>query len=70
MEQLGLKGSSRDLQLNCAISYLFYLYLMLHTCAARFDVRGQGLSLLSLLQLTSEQGWILANTVAVSFPQK
>ena len=38
MEQLGLKDSSRDLQVNCAISYLFYLYLMLHICAARFDV--------------------------------
>jgi hypothetical protein len=43
---------------------------MFHTCAAIFDVMGQGLSLLSLLQLTSEQGWILANTVAVPFPQK
>jgi len=38
MEQLGLKDSSRDLQINCAISYLFYLYLMFHACAARFDV--------------------------------
>ena len=40
MKQLGLKDSSRDLQLNCAISYLFYLYLVFHTCAARFDVIG------------------------------
>jgi hypothetical protein len=38
MEQLGLKDSSRDLQVNCAISYPFYLYLMFHSCAARFDV--------------------------------
>ena len=38
MEQLGLKDSSRDLQVNCAISYLFYLYLMFHACAARFDL--------------------------------
>jgi len=40
IEQLGLKDSSRDLQINCAISYLFYLYLMFHACAARFDVMG------------------------------
>ena len=40
MEQLGLKDSSRDLQVNCAISYLFYLYLMFHAYAARFDVMG------------------------------
>jgi len=38
IEQLGLKDSSRDLQINCAISYLFYLYLMFYTRAARFDV--------------------------------
>jgi len=40
MEQLGLKNSSRNLQLNCAISYLFYLCLMFHACATRFDVMG------------------------------
>jgi len=40
MEQLGLKDLSRDLQVNCAISYIFYLYLMFHACAARFDVMG------------------------------
>jgi len=33
-----LKISSRDLQTNCAISFCFYLYLMLHACAVRFDV--------------------------------
>ena len=38
MEQLGLKDSSCDLQVNCVISYLFYLYLMFHACAVRFDV--------------------------------
>ena len=38
MEQLGLTDSSRDLQINYAISYLFYLYLMFHAYAARFDV--------------------------------
>jgi len=38
MEQLGLKDLSRDLQVNCAISFYFYLYLILHACAARFDV--------------------------------
>ena len=40
MEQLGLKDLSRDLQINCVISFYFYLYLMLHACAARFDVMG------------------------------
>ena len=40
MEQLGLKDPSRNLQINCAISYLFYLYLMFHACAGRFDVMG------------------------------
>ena len=40
MDYLGLKDSSHQLQANCAISYSFYLYLMLHTCAARFDVTG------------------------------
>ena len=40
MEKLDLKDSSRDLQVNCTISYLFYLYLMFHACAARFDVMG------------------------------
>jgi hypothetical protein len=38
IKQLGLKDSSGDLQVNCAISYIFYLYLMFHVCAARFDV--------------------------------
>ena len=40
MDYLGLKDSSRQLRANCAISYSFYLHLMLHTCAARFDVTG------------------------------
>ena len=40
MDYLGLKDSSRQLQANCAISYSFYLYLMDHACAARFDVTG------------------------------
>jgi len=34
-----LKNSSRDLQANCAISFCFYLYLMLHTYAVRLDVK-------------------------------
>ena len=38
MDYLGLKDSSRQLQANCAISYFFYLHLMLYACAARFDV--------------------------------
>jgi hypothetical protein len=29
---------SRDLQLNCVINFFFRLHLVLHTCAARFDV--------------------------------
>jgi len=37
IEQLGLKDSSRDLQINCVISF-FYLYLMFYACAVRFDV--------------------------------
>jgi hypothetical protein len=40
MDYLGLKDLSRQLQANCAISYSFYLHLMLHVCAARFDVTG------------------------------
>ena len=38
MDYLGLKDSSRQLRTNCAISYSFYLHLMLHTYAVRFDV--------------------------------
>jgi hypothetical protein len=29
---------SRKLQTNCAISYYFYIYLMLYACAASFNV--------------------------------
>ena len=32
VDQLGLKDSSRDFQLNCVISYFFYLHLILHVC--------------------------------------
>ena len=38
MDYLGLKDSSRQLRVNCAISYSFYLHLMLYACTARFDV--------------------------------
>ena len=38
MKQLGLKDLSRDLQLNCTISYLFYLYLMFRTRVIKFYV--------------------------------
>ena len=38
MNYLGLKDSSRQLQGNYAISYYFYLYLMLYVCAVKFDV--------------------------------
>ena len=38
MDYLDLKDSSRQLRINCAISYSFYLHLMLHVYAARFDV--------------------------------
>ena len=37
LELLSLKDSSHDLQANCAISFCFHLYLMLHAYA-RFDV--------------------------------
>jgi hypothetical protein len=29
---------SRPFRLNCVISFIFYLYLMLHACVQRFDV--------------------------------
>jgi hypothetical protein len=35
---LGLKIPSLDLQINCAINFYFYLYLMLHACTSKFDV--------------------------------
>ena len=38
IEYLGLKDSSRGLQMNCANSFCFYVYLILHACAVRFDV--------------------------------
>jgi hypothetical protein len=38
MKQLGLKDSSRDLQVNCVISFYFRLYLVPYACAAGFDV--------------------------------
>ena len=38
MDYLDLKDSSRQLRANYAISYSFYLYLMLHAYVARFDV--------------------------------
>jgi len=38
MYQLGSKDSSRDLQVNCVISFYFRLYLMLYICAKKFDV--------------------------------
>ena len=31
-EQLGSKDSSHKFQVNCVISFYFYLYLMLHAC--------------------------------------
>ena len=40
MDYLGLKDSSRQLRAKCAISYSFYLHLMLYACAARFSVTG------------------------------
>ena len=40
MDYLGLKDSSRDFSANCAISFFFRLHLVLHACAARFDVTG------------------------------
>ena len=40
MDYLGLKDSSHDFSVNCVISFFFRLYLVLHVCAARFDVTG------------------------------
>ena len=40
MDYLGLKDSSHDFSANCAISFFFRLHLVLHACAARFDVTG------------------------------
>ena len=48
MDYLGLKDSSRQLRVNCVISYSFYLHLMLYACAVRFDVTGN-----------LEKNWIL-----------
>jgi len=38
IDYLCSKVSSHELQINCAISYFFYLYFVLHACAIRFDV--------------------------------
>ena len=40
MDELGLKDSARANQLDCVISYLFQLHLMLYACVLRFDVKG------------------------------
>ena len=40
MNKLDLKDSSRSNQLDCIISYLFQLHLMLHACVQKFDVMG------------------------------
>jgi len=40
MDYLDLKDLSRQLRVNYAISYSFYLHLVFHACAARFDVTG------------------------------
>jgi hypothetical protein len=42
------KDSSRHLQTNYAISYLFYLHLMFHACIQRFDVMGGRENILGL----------------------
>jgi hypothetical protein len=33
-----LKDLSRDLQVNCVIKFYFFIYLMLHACALKFNV--------------------------------
>ena len=38
MDYLSLKDSSRQLRVNYAISYSFYLHLIFHVCAVKFDV--------------------------------
>jgi len=37
IEYLGLKDLSHDLQINCAINFYFYLNLMFHAFAAKFN---------------------------------
>jgi hypothetical protein len=37
-KQLDLKDLSREFRLNCVISFIFYLYLMLHAYVQRFGV--------------------------------
>jgi len=38
MDLLGSKDLSHKLQTNCVTSYCFYLYLILHARATRFDM--------------------------------
>ena len=38
MNYLSLKDSSHDFSVNCIISFFFRLHLVLHACAAKFDV--------------------------------
>jgi hypothetical protein len=40
IDLLGSKDLSRDLQLNCIISFFFRLHLVLNVYAARFNVTG------------------------------
>ena len=44
---------SREFRLNCVISFIFYLYLMLHTCVQRFDVMGNLKKICKILELNS-----------------
>jgi hypothetical protein len=37
---IGSKDSSRGFQMNCANTFCFHVYLMLHACAVKFDVTG------------------------------
>jgi hypothetical protein len=47
---------SRPFRLNCVISFIFYLYLMLHACVQRFDVT-ENLKILAKF-LASKRAWI------------
>ena len=40
MYKLDSKYLFRNLQINCVISFCFWLYLILYACATRFDVTG------------------------------
>ena len=55
IDYLGLKDSSHDLSTNCVISF-FCLHLVLHACAARFDVTVYAQNFLESTQALMDDG--------------